>query len=203
MNRFTRRHNLLRRPAADEGCCCHHHRHIKHPHNAILPDTDRPLPSERTQREAARYLQICVRTVQRHHKAGRITGRYLQTGMRQVVFEQAELDRYKKEADSASPPQRAKQKIAASPMAPSPVTPPIKPATAAPPTAAASETVTLTAEVARLCALLETLLIVIADQSATSARATTHHALQFNVRDSLARQPAPRSPSQENDQLCR
>lgn len=195
MNRFTRRHNLLRRPADDEGCCCHHHRHIEHPPNASLPDTDRPRPSERTQREAAQYLQISVRTVQRHHRAGRITGRYLQTGMRQVVFEQAELDRYKQEADSASPPQRAKQKIAASPMAPSPVTPPIKPATAAPPTAAASETVTLTAEVARLCALLETLLIVIADQSAMSARATTHHALQFNVRDSLTRGFTPRSSS--------
>ncbi len=202
MNRFTRRHDSLRRPAIDEECCCHH-RQTKYPHHATLPDTDRPHPSERTQREAARYLQICVRTLQRHHKAGRITGRYLQTGMRQVVFEQAELDRYQQAAGSASPPPRAKQKIAASPMAPSsPITSPIKPATPPPPTTAASETSALTAEVARLCALLETLLIVIADQSATGARAT-HHALQFNVRDSLARQPAPRSPSQEHDQLCR
>lgn len=197
MNRFTRRHNLRHRPAADEGCCCHHHRHIEHPPHASLPDTDRPLPSERTQREAARYLQISVRTVQRHHKAGRITGRYLQTGMRQVVFEQAELDRYKKAAGSASPPRRGKQKIAASPMAPLPAAPPIKPATAALPTTAASDTSALTTEVARLCALLETLLIVIADQSAPSARATTHQALQANIRDSLVRRPAPRSPSGE------
>jgi len=203
MNRFIRRHGSRHRPAADEGCCCHHHRHIEHPHNAILPDTDRPLPSERTQREAARYLQISVRTLQRHHKAGRITGRYLQTGMRQVVFEQAEIDRYKQAAGSASPPQRAKQKIAASPMAPSPVTPPIKPSTAALPTTAASDTSALTTEVARLCALLETLLIVIADQSAMSARATTPTALQFNVRDSLTRGFTPRSSSAENDRLCR
>jgi hypothetical protein len=202
MNRFTRRHDSLRRPAITEGCCCRH-RHTKHPHNAILPDTDRPRPSERTQREAAQYLQISVRTLQRHHTAGRITGRYLQTGMCQVVFEQAELDRYKQAVGSASPPPRAKQKIAASPIAPSsPITSPIKPATP-PPTAAASETSALTAEVARLCALLETLLIVIADQSATSARATTHHALQFNVRDSLTQGFMPRSPSQEHDQLCR
>jgi len=174
MNRFTRRHNLLRRPAADEGCCCHHHRHIEHPHHAILPDTDRPLPSERTQREAARYLQICVRTVQRHHKAGRITGRYLQTGMRQVVFEQAELDRYQQAAGSASPPPRAKQKIAASPMAASsPITQAVKPATHPPPTAAVSETAALTAQVTRLCIAVERLLTVLTDKNITAARATT------------------------------
>jgi len=99
MSYSTRRHT------ADQSCYCHCCAgHLRHTARPSARSADYKRPSEVNKYDAARYLNICVRTLQRYQAKGLIKGRYLPGGKYDLVFEQAELDRCQKALESVSSP---------------------------------------------------------------------------------------------------